>query len=134
MRQIRRYAAAGLALASAVLATLPAQSLERVPYEAEAFATAEAANAKIVLGAWATWCATCQTQIGIIDALANDPRFSDIIVFHIDYDWQKPVMRLFRIGSRSQIVAINGTNELGRLVSETDPDIIEAFLVLVSQQ
>ena len=103
--------------------------MDRVPYEGEAVAAAQANGDKVILGIWAVWCETCQTQIAILDALADDPRFADVTIFHIDYDRQKPVMRLIGAAVRSQMIAFDGDEEIGRLINVTDPAAIEEFLV-----
>lgn len=118
-------AASGIAL----VAMSNAEALEQVPYDPVVFAAAQESGRPIIVGFWATWCATCQTQIRAIDALADDPRFDDLLVFVVDYDTQKPVMRLFHVMTRSQMLSMHGEEETGRLVQETDPDLIEAFMV-----
>lgn len=129
MRGMRMIAAAGAMLAAASLAPTGAAALERVPYDMEAVAAAQARGDKLILGIWATWCATCQSQIAVLDALADDPRFADITIFHIDYDFQKNIMRLIGAAVRSQMIAFHGDDELGRLINVTDPEAIEAFLI-----
>jgi hypothetical protein len=57
------------------------------------------------------------------------PRFTEVTIFHIDYDRQKHIMRLLGASVRSQMIAFHGESEFGHLVSETDPDLIEAFLL-----
>lgn len=106
----------------------PAAALDRVPFDLAAVRAAQADGRVFVIGAWATWCATCQAQIAVLEALEDDPRFADITVFHIDYDTQKGMMRLFGINARSQMLAFEGETERGRLVSVTDPVAIETFL------
>jgi len=108
-------------------------ALERVPYDIEAVAAAQERGDKIILGIWAVWCATCQSQIAILDGLADDPRFAGITVFHIDYDRQKPVMRLIGASVRSQMIAFDGDEEIGRLIADTNADRIEAFLLALAE-
>ena len=110
-----------------------AAALDRVPFDLESVRTAQANGDRFIIGAWATWCATCQAQIEVLNALEDDPRFADITIFHIDYDHQKPMMRLFHIGTRSQIVAFRGETELGRLISIVDPLEIEALMVMLTE-
>ena len=105
------------------------QAMDRVPYDGKAVATAKENGEKIILGIWAVWCTTCQAQIAVLDELADDPRFADITIFHIDYDSQKPVMRLVGAAVRSQMIAFDGTTEIGRLVNRTDRVVIEEFLL-----
>ena len=103
--------------------------MDRLPYDGDVVAAARESGDKVILGIWAVWCETCQTQIAILDALADDPRFADVTIFHIDYDRQKPVMRLIGAAVRSQMIAFDGNEEIGRLINVTDPAAIEEFLV-----
>ncbi len=128
---VRRLSAA-LLIAIGALASTNAAALERVPFDLDSVRTAQANGDRFIIGAWATWCATCQAQIEVLNALEDDPRFADITIFHIDYDLQKPMMRLFHIGSRSQIVVYEGETELGRLISIVDPEAIEALLLTLT--
>ena len=104
-------------------------AMDRIPYDREAVVEAQQNGEKIILGIWAVWCGTCQAQIAILDSLADDPRFDAVTIFHIDYDLQKPVMRLVGAEERSQMIAFDGAEEIGRLIGSTDPIEIEAFLL-----
>jgi thioredoxin len=128
MRRLRRLAGitaliAGLAAPAVVMA------MDHVPYDMAAVAAAKEGGQKIILGIWATWCGVCQAQIAVLDQLATDPRFDAITIFHIDFDTQKNVMRLVGAEVRSQMIAFDGTTEIGRLIDITDPAEIEAFLL-----
>ena len=123
----------GVLLVAAALAPTSASALERVPFDLDAVRSAQANGERFLIGAWATWCATCQAQIAALTELEDDPRFADLTIFHIDYDSQKPMMRLFHIGSRSQLLAFEGDTELDRLVAITDPVEIEALLVMLAE-
>ena len=127
--QISRVAAAVAVFGAMVAAPASVAALERVPFDLETVRQAQAEGQKFVIGAWAGWCATCQSQIATLTELADDPRFADLTIYHIDYDLQKPMMRLFGIASRSQVLVFQGETELGRLIAVTDPEAIEALLV-----
>ncbi len=129
MRVMRMMAAAGAMLGAAALVPTGAAALERVPYNMEEVAAAQERGDKLILGIWATWCATCQSQIAVVDALADDPRFAGITIFHIDYDFQKNIMRLVGAAVRSQMIELHGYEEVGRLIAVTNPEEIEAFLL-----
>jgi thiol-disulfide isomerase/thioredoxin len=126
---MRRWLSALAAIVLALAAPSGAAAMDRVPYDAAAVSAAQQNGEKIILGIWAVWCSTCQTQIAILDALADDPRFADITIFHIDYDMQKNVMRVIGAAERSQMIAIDGATEIGRLINDIDPAAIEAFLI-----
>jgi thiol-disulfide isomerase/thioredoxin len=130
---MRRWRSALAAVALALSAPCGAAAMDRVPYDAAAVSAAQQSGQKIILGIWAVWCSTCQTQIAILDALADDPRFADITIFHIDYDMQKNVMRVIGAAERSQLIAFDGPVEIGRLINDIDPAAIEAFLMALQE-
>lgn len=129
---VRRLSIA-LLLVVGALAPTSASALDRVPFNLDAVRAAQAEGDRFIIGAWATWCATCQAQIEALEALKEDQRFAGLTIFHIDYDLQKPMMRLFHIGTRSQILVFRGESELGRLISIVDPAAIEALLVMLTE-
>ncbi len=133
MRPMRMLAAAAAVMGAVSLAPSGAAAMDRVPYDMDAVGAAQFAGKRIILGIWATWCATCQSQIAVLDALANDPRFADITIYHIDYDHQKNIMRLIGAAVRSQMIAFHGYDELGRLIAVTRPADIEAFLLELAE-
>jgi thioredoxin 1 len=129
MRPIRMIAAAGAMLGAVSLAATGVAAMERVPYDMDAVGADQFAGKRIILGIWTTWCATCQAQLAVLDTLADDPRFAEITIYRIDYDFQKNVMRLVGAPTKSMMIALHGYDEVGRLINVTRPEEIEAFLL-----
>ena len=118
LRVIMRLALSGitsLALAAAAAAG------EVRPYSADAFATAQANDAPIVLHITAEWCPTCHVQRPIVRSLAEDPANPDLLVFEIDFDGDKGVLRQFGVRAQSTLIAFRGKEERGRSVGVTSP-------------
>lgn len=116
LRVMMRLALSGamsLALAAATLAG------EVRPYSADAFASAQADNAPIVVHVTAEWCPTCHVQRPIVRSLAEDPANPDLLVFEIDFDDDKDVLRQFGVRSQSTLIAFRGTEERARSVGVT---------------
>ena len=107
-----------LALAAATLAG------EVRPYSAEAFAAAQADNAPIVVHVTAEWCPTCHVQRPIVRSLAEDPANPDLLVFEVDFDRDKDVLRQFGVRSQSTLIAFRGEEERARSVGVTNPAAI----------
>ncbi|MCC6735678.1 MAG: thioredoxin family protein [Bauldia sp.] len=124
-----KSAAAGLMLGLGSLLAAPASAMEHVDYTNATWEAATASGGPVIIGVWADWCGICQTQIGVLDALAEDPRFADVVVIEVNYDTQRHIMLRFNVSFRSTIIALRGTEEIGRLNAETDAAAIEAFLV-----
>lgn len=131
----RRYflglAAAVTALAavgSFQVVVMPASAGQTATWDAAAFAAAQAAGKPILVEIGASWCPTCRAQKPIIQSLVGMPKFADLIVFEVDYDSMKPVVR--ELGARSQatLIAYRGSTEVGRSAFDTNPASIEAMV------
>ncbi|HEV7440907.1 MAG TPA: thioredoxin family protein [Methylobacterium sp.] len=105
-----------------------AQHLAARPFEADAFEAAQAAGRPILVEVSAPWCPICRTQKPILAKLGTDPRFKDLVLFEIDFDSQKPLLRRFEARQQSTLVAFKGRQEVGRSVGETQPEWIESLL------
>ena len=57
-----------------------------------------------------------------------DPAFGTLIVFNVDFDAQKDVVRRFRAQMQSTLIAFKGTTETARSVGDTDARSIEALI------
>ena len=107
---------------------LAAQPFAARPFEADAFEAAQAAGRPILVEVSAPWCPICRTQKPILAKLGTDPRFKDLVLFEIDFDSQKPLLRRFDVRQQSTLVAFKGRQEVGRSVGETQPEWIESLL------
>ena len=117
-----------LAAILAPILTAPARAGEVVPFEAEAFAAAQAAGRPILVEVSAPWCPICKTQKPILARLAAEPRFKDLVIFDVDFDSRKDVLRRFDARMQSTLIAFKGAVETGRSVGETQPEWIEGLL------
>ncbi|MGH6738167.1 MAG: thioredoxin family protein [Bradyrhizobium sp.] len=110
------------------LATPGANAAERKTFDAASFAAAQQQGARILVDISATWCPTCKAQKPIIDSLVGQPKNSDLVIFAVDFDSQKPIVRQFGAQSQSTLIAFKGRTETGRSVGDTDPDSIAALV------
>ncbi len=120
-----------LALAAALVAVSGrafAQTATSVPFEQAAFAAAQKAGKPILVDIWASWCPTCAQQKPIIEKLAADPVFKDLVILKVDFDNQKDVVRAFGARSQSTLIVFHGEQEQGRSVGDTDAASIRALL------
>ena len=120
-----------LAIASGIVALVgfgSANAAERKVFDATSFAAAEASGARILVDISATWCPTCKAQKSIIDSLADLPANKDLVIFAVDFDSQKSVVRDFGAQMQSTLIAFKGSAETGRSVGDTDPDSIAALV------
>jgi thiol-disulfide isomerase/thioredoxin len=121
----------GAVLAAAVLflSAGSASALEFRRYTPEDFASAQAEGGPIIVDVHATWCPTCQAQRRVIEQLAEDPRFANVIIFVIDYDTEKAYKRMHRVSERSTLIAFRGGEEHDRLYAVTSFEGIQALFL-----
>lgn len=125
----RSILVAALALPSAFVAVMPrAAAAERKPFDAASFAAAQQRGARILVDISATWCPTCKAQKPIIDHLADLPANSDLVIFAVDFDSQKAIVRQLGARSQSTLIAFRGKTETGRSVGETRASAIAALV------
>jgi thioredoxin 1 len=96
-------------------------------YDPASFKAAQAAGNPIVIDIAASWCPTCAAQKPIIQSLVNDPAYSQMVLFHVDFDSQKEVVRKFGAQMQSTLIAYSGSTETGRSVGDTKPASIKAL-------
>lgn len=127
--QRRMFLAVIAALPLATLVAPPmASAAERKTFDPASFKAAQQQDARILVDISATWCPTCKTQKPIIDSLAEQPANADLVIFAVDFDSQKPVVRQLGAQSQSTLIAFKGKTETGRSVGDTDPDSIAALV------
>ncbi|MDP3316811.1 MAG: thioredoxin family protein, partial [Devosia sp.] len=71
---------------------------------------------------------TCRAQHPIISDLAGASDNADLVVFEVDFDSQKDVLRQFNVRQQSTLVAFNGADERGRAIGITDRAAITALV------
>ncbi|RBP09832.1 thiol-disulfide isomerase/thioredoxin [Roseiarcus fermentans] len=109
----RRQMAAGLA-AMAAAAAAPAWGAEFQPYDPAQVEKAIASGKPVVVHVYAPWCLQCHIQSMRLDGLKNDPAYSGISFFRVDYDNQKDVVE--KLGCpRSTLIAYKGGKEVSRM-------------------
>ena len=113
----------------AILAALPgtAFSAEKRAFDQAAFQAAQAQGRSIVVDISAPWCPTCRAQAPIIESLAQDPSFSDTVIFQVDFAGQKDAVRALGARMQSTIIGYDGSRETGRSVGDTNSASIEAL-------
>lgn len=116
-------------LAAAVLAIAPAFAAPAAaPFTQAAFEAAQKSGKSILVEIHADWCPTCKTQAPIISQLRDEPKFKDFVVFRVDYDGQKDVVKQFGARSQSTLITFKGTAEAGRSVGDTNKASITGLL------
>jgi thiol:disulfide interchange protein len=124
MSALRKFSAVWL-LGLLFASPLMAQPIQ--PFTTAALKAAQAQGTPVLVDAYASWCPTCRKQAPTIDAMANDPAFSKLLILRLDYDNQSAEKRALGITQQSTLIAFNGNKETGRVVGVTDPDQIKSL-------
>ncbi|MHA1157443.1 MAG: thioredoxin family protein [Alphaproteobacteria bacterium] len=101
---------------------------EKMYFSHAAFTAAQAAGKPILVDISASWCSTCARQEAILGPLTAKPKYSGLVVFEVNYDTQKSVVRELGAQHQSTLIAFRGNQEVGRSVADTNPSSIEAML------
>jgi thiol-disulfide isomerase/thioredoxin len=118
-----------LLLTPAILLSLAtASAAEPSAFTPEAFLSAQQAGKAILVDVTAPWCPTCKAQAPIIKDLTSRDVYKNVVVFHVDFDNQKDVVRSFNARSQSTLISFRGQEEVARSVGVTDPAAIEEML------
>lgn len=113
-------------MAATMLLCLPLAAQAGQAYDAKAFADAQAAGKSILVDVTAPWCPTCARQKPIIqDQEAAHPA---LVVFDVDFDSAKDVLRQFRVQNQSTLIVFKGAREIDRSTGETDPAAVAALI------
>ena len=111
----------------AVLATFAVSSAwAGQPYDAKAFAQAQAAGKPILVDVFAPWCPTCAKQKPILEGIEKSR--PDLVVFQVDFDGDKAALKQFRVQYQSTLIVFKGMSEVGRSTGDTNPDSIGALI------
>ncbi len=105
-----------------------AQAAEKVNYDAESFAAAQAAGRPILVEIRASWCPTCKAQEPILGNLEKQDKFKNLLVVLVDFDSQKEAVKAFGARMQSTLIAFKGSVETGRSVGDTNATSIATLL------
>lgn len=82
----------------------------------------------VLLAVHANWCSTCKAQKPIIDGLMGQAAYKDVTALVIDFDTEKPLLKQYKVGMQSTLIAFKGAKEVGRSVGDTTKAGIESLL------
>ena len=108
----------------------PALATETKPFSQTAFDAAQAAGQPILIYVHAWWCPICAKQGPTLEKLQQSAELGDLIVFKVDFDSQKDLVRHFGAQMQSTLIVFHGKVEKGRSAGVTDPQKIHDLLLL----
>lgn len=125
----RRSVILSIAAASAAATALPVHAVEKAFYTQKAFEEAQRAGRPILVDVWASWCPTCKAQQAVLEKLAGNAKFKDLVVLSMDFDVQKDALKFFGARQQSTLIVFKGAREVARSVGDTKPTSIEAMIL-----
>ncbi len=123
----RHFLAASAATGFASFAA-GALAAEQRGFDASAFEAAQKAGRPILVEVSAPWCPTCQAQKPILQGLFSRPELENLVVFEVDFDTRKEVLKALNVRQQSTLIVFRGATEMGRSVGDTNPASIAALL------
>ena len=95
---------------------------KKTNFSTEIFEKAKASGKTIVINSYEVWCGTCSKQTKILNQAEKE--FKDIVFLSYEQSKNKDVARLLSIKFWTTIVVYKGSNEVSRVVGQTDKKVI----------
>ena len=109
-----------------VMLLVTSQADAATMFQDKAFADAQAAGKTILIDVFAPWCPVCRKQQSTLQSVQKER--PNLIVFQVDYESSKDLLRRFNVQKQATLIVFKGTNEVGRLSYDADPDKIRALV------
>jgi thioredoxin 1 len=97
-------------------------------FDQTSFLAAQKAGSPILVHIAASWCPICAVQRPILQKLSADPGFEKLVIFTVDFDAQKEVVKAMGAQKQSTFIAFHGATERGRSVGDTSVQSIESMV------
>lgn len=111
-----------------VSAVGPVMAATPLPFTQAAFEASQQAGKPILVHVEASWCTTCAQQRPLLAKLEAEPQYDGLVVYNVDFDHQKDVVRAFKVQMQSTLIVFHGKTEEGRSTGDTDPASIRALV------
>lgn len=110
----------------AAFVAIPSLGIAGQPFDAKAFQASQATGRSILVDVTAPWCPTCKQQRPIVQEIEKERR--DLVVYEVDFDTAKDVLKQFRVQQQSTLVVFKGSKEVARSTGVTDPVPLRALV------
>lgn len=128
MHLMRTMTAAVLALGLSAGLVSSAIAATEASFTQQAFAASQHEGRPILVHITAPWCPYCAKQKPILSDLENAPTFKNLVVYDIDFDTQKDIVRAMGAQKQSTLIVFHGAAEKGRSTGDTDANSIRTLL------
>ncbi|WP_198649913.1 thioredoxin family protein [Zobellella maritima] len=117
-----------LLCAVALLVGAEAMAAGIQPFSQQAFARLQTDKAAVLVEVYADWCAVCQRQEAVLTPMLAEPEFAHITLLKLDFDRQKEALRTLGVNRQSTLILFDGGEEIARVLGDTSPERLRAFL------
>jgi len=125
----RRQVIFTAAAIAAVIALSPVSyAASKGVYVQSDFDAARTAGKSILIEVTAPWCPTCKAQKPILSELTSDKKFKDLVIYEVDFDSQKDVLRRLNVQMQSTLITFKNGKETGRSTGDTNKASISRLL------
>jgi thioredoxin 1 len=97
-------------------------------YNADGFAADQAAGKTILAAVHADWCPTCKQQAPILKGALGEAALAGVVTVRVNFDTDKDFLTAHRVAQQSTILVSKGDREVARVIAETDPERLRAFV------
>jgi thiol-disulfide isomerase/thioredoxin len=115
-------------LCAAALTVPTAWAATSAPFTQPEFAAAQHDGKPILVEITASWCPVCAKQRPILAQMLAEPAFKDWVVYNVDFDTQKDVVRAMGAQMQSTLIVFHGNVEKGRSTGETNAAAIRSLV------
>ena len=95
---------------------------KKTNFSTDVFEKAKGSAKTIVINSYEVWCGTCSKQTKILNHAEKE--FKDIVFLSYEQSKNKDVAQLLGIKFWTTIVVYKGSNEVTRIVGQTDKKVI----------
>jgi thioredoxin 1 len=95
---------------------------KKTNFSIETLEKAKASGKTIVINSYEIWCGTCSKQTKILDQAEKE--FNKVIFLSYEQSKNKDIAKKLRIKHWTTIVVFKGTNEVSRIIGQTNKEII----------
>ncbi len=132
MRFTRTMAVAVLALGLSAGFVPNAFAATEILFTQQAFDATQHEGKPILVHITASWCPYCAKQRPILSDLENAPAFKNLVIYNVDFDTQKDIVRALGAQKQSTLIVFHGATEKGRSTGDTDANSIKTLLEKVN--
>jgi thioredoxin 1 len=125
---LNRRSTLSLLALSSLAGLTPASAAIGAKFSAEAFEAAQKAGKSVLIFVHAPWCPTCRVQEPILGKLLAEPKYAKIVLFTVDFDSEKAVLRRFNTSKQSTLIGFRGATETRRSSGDTEAMSIEDLI------